>query len=204
MQTITEGRLAARQNARRQFRDDGIRTDGRQPSHRPSTRPADRSEPVPHRSALAGHAPFTSGEFLAFHLGNEEYCVEILKVLEIRSHQAATRIANAPAHVTGMIDLRGLIVPVIDLRMLFGMKAAAISSTTVTVVLNILGRTVGMVVDSVSSVVRLAPGSITHPPLASALIAACGIAGIATLDERTLVVMDIEALFRDPRVGLLS
>jgi purine-binding chemotaxis protein CheW len=155
-------------------------------------------------SALAGYAPFTSGEFLAFHLGNEEYCIEILKVLEIRSHQAVTRIANAPAHLTGMIDLRGAIVPVVDLRLLFGMKAAVVSSSTVTIVLNILGRTVGMVVDSVSDVVELSSGSIKQARLPAAVIAASGIAGIATAYDRVLVVLDIEALFRNPKVGLMN
>jgi purine-binding chemotaxis protein CheW len=92
-----------------------------------------------------------SGEFLTFRLGAEEYGIDILKVQEIRSYEQPTRIANAPAFIKGVVNLRGVIVPIVDLRLKLGCDTAEYNSFTVVIVLNVKGRVVGAVVDSVST-----------------------------------------------------
>src|ERR1700739_942015 len=100
---------------------------------------------------IAGH------EFLAFTLGSEEYGIDILKVQEIRGYEAVTRIANAPEFIKGVINLRGIIIPVVDMRIKFNLGSATYDQFTVVIILNIGGRVVGMVVDSVSEVNTLPP-----------------------------------------------
>src|SRR3982750_247340 len=95
----------------------------------------------------------SGGEFLTFRLGAEEYGIDILRVQEIRSYEAPTRIANAPAFVKGVVNLRGVIVPIVDMRIKFNLTPVNYDSFTVVIVLNIAGRVVGMVVDAVSDVI---------------------------------------------------
>ena len=95
------------------------------------------------------------GEFLTFRLGEEEYGIDILKVQEIRSYEQPTRIANAPQFVKGVVNLRGVIVPIVDLRLKLGCKEADFNAFTVVIVLNVKGRVIGAVVDSVSDVCEL-------------------------------------------------
>ena len=94
-------------------------------------------------------------EFLAFKLGAEEYGIDILKVQEIRGYEAVTRIANAPEFIKGVINLRGIIIPVVDMRIKFKLGEPVYDQFTVVIILNINGRVVGMVVDSVSDVTSL-------------------------------------------------
>src|SRR5438132_14260722 len=94
-------------------------------------------------------------EFLTFTLGREEYCIDILKVQEIRGYDAVTRIANAPDFIKGVINLRGNIVPIVDLRIKFRLGEVEYGGQTAVIVLNVLGRTIGMVVDRVSDVMSL-------------------------------------------------
>jgi purine-binding chemotaxis protein CheW len=107
----------------------------------------------------AGKAPGTTaegGEFLTFRLGGEEYGIDILRVQEIRSYEQPTRIANAPHFIKGVVNLRGVIVPIIDLRLKLGCDTAEYNAFTVVIVLNVKGRVVGAVVDSVSDVLHQA------------------------------------------------
>ncbi|MHB8912822.1 MAG: chemotaxis protein CheW, partial [Lysobacter sp.] len=106
-------------------------------------------------SAAALHADDASDEYLTFALGEEEYGVDILKVQEIRSYDAVTRLPDAPDYIKGVINLRGTIVPVIDMRLKFRLARADYNDLTVMIVLSVADRVVGMVVDSVSDVVRL-------------------------------------------------
>ena len=110
------------------------------------------------RKEVAGH------EFLAFTLGSEEYGIDILKVQEIRGYEAVTRIANAPEFIKGVINLRGIIIPVVDMRIKFNLGTPVYDQFTVVIILNIGGRIMGMVVDSVSDVTTLTPDQIKPAP----------------------------------------
>jgi purine-binding chemotaxis protein CheW len=148
--------------------------------------------------------PVAGGEYLTFRLGAEEYGIDILKVQEIRSYEAPTRIANAPAFLKGVVNLRGVIVPIIDLRLKLGCAAAEINALTVVIVLSILGRVVGAVVDSVSDVTQLATSSIQPAPDMSAVVDIRFIQGIASVGERMLILMDIERLLSSNELSVLD
>ncbi|TWG87506.1 purine-binding chemotaxis protein CheW [Luteimonas sp. J16] len=145
-----------------------------------------------------------SGEFLTFVLGEEEYGVDILQVQEIRSYDAVTRLPDAPDYIKGVINLRGVIVPVVDMRLKFRLARADYNALTVMIVLNVGGRVVGMVVDSVSDVVRLAPEQVRAVPEIGSTIDRQFLTGIGTLDERMLILLDIERLMGHEIMGLVS
>jgi purine-binding chemotaxis protein CheW len=147
-------------------------------------------------------------EFLSFKLGDEEYGIDILRVQEIRGYEQPTRIANAPGFVKGVVNLRGVIVPIVDMRIRFGMNNVQYNGTTVTIVLNIAGRTVGMVVDSVSDVLELDAEQIKPAPELNCAIDAQFITGLGTAksgdDERMLILMDIQGLMQSAEMGLMD
>ena len=103
-------------------------------------------------------------EFLAFTLGKEEYGIHILKVQELRGYETPTRIANAPEFIKGVVNLRGIIVPIVDMRIKFNLGEPHYDVFTVVIILNIMNRTIGMVIDSVSDVITLTPGQIKPAP----------------------------------------
>ena len=141
-----------------------------------------------------------AGEYLTFRLGDEEYGVDIQKVQEIRSYEAPTRIPHAPAHIKGVVNLRGVIVPIVDLRTKLGCASAEYTGFTVVIVLAVVGRVVGAVVDSVSDVLDLAQDAIKPPPGLPGLPDEEGrdfITGIATTGERMLMLVEIETLLAD-------
>jgi purine-binding chemotaxis protein CheW len=148
----------------------------------------------------------TTVEVLAFRLGQEEYGVDILKVQEIREHDAVTRIANAPAYIQGVVNLRGTIVPIIDLRLRFQRDARehAGVSTGVVIVLTIATRVIGMVVDSVSDVVSLDGGDILPAPRMGTALDTEFLLGIGAIDERMLILLDIERLLSSEELGLVE
>lgn len=133
-------------------------------------------------------------EFLTFKLGDVEYGVDIRLVQELRGYDAVTRIANAPEHIKGVINLRGLIVPIVDMRIRFNAGPVDYDQFTVVIVLNVGGRVVGMVVDSVTDVTSLPPDSIKPPPEFGAAIDTRYVTGLGTLDERMIILVDIERL----------
>ena len=147
-------------------------------------------------------------EVLSFKLGNEEYGIDILKVQEIRGYEQPTRIANSPAFVKGVVNLRGVIVPIVDMRVRFGLDDVQYNSFTVVIILNVASRTVGMVVDSVSDVLELEAGQIKAAPEFNGAIDASFITGLGTVKsgdaERMLILMDIEALMKSPEMGLMD
>ncbi|MFM0380175.1 chemotaxis protein CheW [Paraburkholderia strydomiana] len=134
----------------------------------------------------------TSGtpQFLAFALGAEQYAVAILSVQEIRGYDAVTRIADAPEHIKGVINLRGQIIPIIDLRVRFGLENVTFTEQTVVVVLNVDRTIVGAVVDSVSDVVEICADDIKETPTLSTNLNSDHITGIATLEDRMLIMLD--------------
>ncbi len=156
------------------------------------------------RAADTAGASKGSAEFLTFRLGAEEYGIDILRVQEIRSYEQPTRIANAPAFLKGVVNLRGVIVPIIDLRLKLGCDSAEYNHFTVVIVLNVRGRVVGAVVDSVSDVLELAGEAIRPAPAMNATIDTSFITGIGSVGERMLILMDIEALMSSADMGLMD
>ena len=143
-------------------------------------------------------------EFLAFKLGAEEYGIDILKVQEIRGYEAVTRIANAPEFIKGVINLRGIIIPVVDMRIKFRLGSAEYGPFTVVIILNIGNRVVGMVVDAVSDVTTLAPEQIKAAPDMGSSIDTDHITGLGTIDDRMLILVDIDKLMSSADMGLLE
>ena len=155
-------------------------------------------------SQTASTAPKPAEEFLTFALGSEEYGVDILKVQEIRGYDSPTRLPDAPDYIKGVVNLRGVIVPVIDMRVKFRLAEAAYTAETVMIVLNIADRVVGMVVDRVSDVVRIAAEQMRAVPELGSGIDRQFITGIGTLDERMLILLDIERLMTSTEMGLVA
>ncbi|WP_395400008.1 chemotaxis protein CheW [Pseudoduganella sp. UC29_106] len=143
-------------------------------------------------------------EFLAFKLGSEEYGIDILKVQEIRGYEAVTRIANAPEFIKGVINLRGIIIPVVDMRIKFKLGEPVYDQFTVVIILNINGRVVGMVVDSVSDVTTLTPDQIKQAPDMGTVFSTEYMIGLGTVDERMLILVDIDRLMSSPEMGLID
>jgi len=155
-----------------------------------------------HHSARA--AAVKKAEFLTFRLGGEEYGIDILRVQEIRSFEEPTRIANAPSFIKGVVNLRGVIVPVVDLRIKLGCDTVEYNGFTVVIVLNVRGRVVGAVVDSVSDVLELSSDLIKPAPEMNTTVDTSFITGIASVGERMLILMDIDALMSSADMGLMD
>ena len=146
-----------------------------------------------------------ASEFLTFRLGAESYGIEILKVQEIRGYETPTSIANAPAFIKGVINLRGVIVPILDLRIKFQLSEARYDEFTVVIILNIAGRVVGVVVDSVSDVLTLAGDAIQPTPeFASATFDTKYITGLGTVDQQMIILLDIEKLLTGADMALVD
>jgi len=143
-------------------------------------------------------------EFLAFTLGREEYGIDILKVQEIRGYEAVTRIANAPEFVKGVVNLRGIIVPIVDMRIKFQLGEPTYDQFTVVIILNIAGRVMGMVVDSVSDVITLSPDQVKPAPEIGTALNTDYLIGLGTLDERMLILVDIDKLMSSAEMGLME
>jgi purine-binding chemotaxis protein CheW len=143
-------------------------------------------------------------EFLAFTLGQEEYGIDILKVQEIRGYEAVTRIANAPEFLKGVINLRGIIVPIVDMRIKFNLGTPTYDQFTVVIILNIEGRIVGMVVDSVSDVMTLLPEQVRPAPEMGTTFSGDFLIGLGTLEERMLILVDIVKLMSSSEMGLVD
>ena len=143
-------------------------------------------------------------EFLAFTLGAEEYGIDILKVQEIRGYETVTRIANAPEFIKGVINLRGIIIPVVDMRIKFKLGEPVYDQFTVVIILNIGGRVVGMVVDSVSDVTTLMPDQVKPAPEMGTAFSSDYMIGLGTIDERMLILVNIDKLMSSADMGLMD
>ena len=143
-------------------------------------------------------------EFLAFTLGQEEYGVDIQKVQELRGYDAVTRIANAPEHIKGVINLRGIIVPIVDMRIKFRLEAPSYDQFTVVIILNIANRVMGMVVDSVSDVITLDAEQVRPAPEMGSLLDTEYLIGLGTLEERMLILVDIDKLMSSSDMALIE
>ena len=143
-------------------------------------------------------------EFLTFTLGAEEYAIDILRVQEIRGYDQVTAIANSPAFIKGVINLRGAIVPIVDLRIKFNLPSVTYDPFTVVIILNVLDRIVGAVVDSVSDVIALTGQEIKPPPEFGGSFDTEYLLGLATVSERMLILVDIEKLMSSRELALLN
>lgn len=145
-----------------------------------------------------------SGEFLTFTLGGEEYGVDILKVQEIRGFDNVTKIANTPEHIKGVINLRGVIVPIFDLRVKFRLSKIEYDQFTVVIILSIGSRVVGIVVDGVSDVIQLSPEQVKPAPELGEVRDTNYILGLGSTEGRMIILVDIEQLMSSSDVALLD
>jgi len=162
-----------------------------------------------HTMADSARTGATSGadnihEFLVFRLSEEEYGIDILKVQEIRGYDAdtVTRIANAPAFIKGVTNLRGVIVPIVDLRIRFQPGSEQYTEQTVVIILNLAERVVGIVVDGVSDVLMLSAEQISPVPELTTALSTDYLTGLGTVDARMLILLDIEKLMMSADMGL--
>ncbi len=151
-----------------------------------------------------GPTPVAAREFLTFKLGAEEYGIEILKVQEIRGYDAITRIANSPEFLKGVVNLRGIIVPIVDMRLKFNLGRADYNAFTVVIILNVGRRVIGIVVDGVSDVVALNDDQVKPTPAFPDHLDTSYIIGLGTVDERMLILIDIEKLMLAKDMGLID
>jgi purine-binding chemotaxis protein CheW len=145
-----------------------------------------------------------SCELLTFTLGNEEYGIDILKVQEIRGYDAVTTIANTPEFIKGVINVRGIIVPIVDMRIKFKLGSVTYDQLTVVIILNMANRVVGMVVDGVSDVITLKLEQIKPPPEFGASLDTQYLLGLGTVDERMIILVDIERLMTSRDMELIE
>ena len=143
-------------------------------------------------------------EVVTFTLGEEEYGIDIQKVQELRGYDAVTCIANAPAHIKGIVNLRGILVPIIDMRIKFNLGEPRYDEFTVVIVLNVGGRVVGMVVDSVSDVITLTAEQIKPAPEMGSALDTDYLIGLGALDTRMLILVDVDRLMSSEELGLIE
>ncbi|OYT93011.1 MAG: chemotaxis protein CheW [Burkholderiales bacterium PBB3] len=142
------------------------------------------------------------GQYLTLRLGQEDYAIDIMRVQEIRSYEQPTKMVNSPSFIKGVINLRGVIVPIVDLRLKLHIGSADYTEFTVVIVLNIFGSIVGAVVDAVSDVVTLGAEAIKPAPQFDSGIEARFVLGLAHVGERTLIVMDMQTLLSHAELGI--
>lgn len=170
------------------------------------TAPAATEAPEKPVNGIAGSGKDANAdgrEFLTFKLGDEEYGVDILKVQEIRSYDTVTRLPAAPDYIKGVINLRGTIVPIVDMRLRFKMEQAAYNEFTVMIMLSVGERIIGLIVDGVSDVISLADDQIRPPPdMSAGALDTRFVTGLGSVDERLLILVDIEALMGSEGLAL--
>nr|WP_314899613.1 chemotaxis protein CheW [uncultured Deefgea sp.] len=141
---------------------------------------------------------------LTFSLGEQNYALDIIKVQEIRGFEPVTQLANLPDHIKGVINLRGSIVPIVDLRIKLGLTTVNYLATTVVVILSLVDRLIGIVVDAVSDAMEITPEQIKPPPEFGARIDIRYLLGMVTLDERMVALVDIETLLVSNETQILE
>lgn len=151
-----------------------------------------------------------TSKYLTFVLATEEYAVDILRVQEIKGWNKVTPIPNTPDYICGVINLRGTIVPIIDLRLRFGLERQAYGPMTVVVVLKVISannnkeRTMGIVVDAVSDVYDVTEADIKPPPDFGSVISTEFVKGLATVGEKMVIVLDIDRLLNSNELAIIE
>ena len=158
------------------------------------------SEAAVQQSVMAGD----DREFLSFVLGEEHYALDITTVKEIRGYEQVTKIANAPDFIKGVMNLRGDIVPVVDLRIKFNVGEATYNEFTIVIMLNVDERIVGIVVDGVSDVIRLSEEEMLPPPEFGVAFDSRYLHGLADVDETVVILVNIESLINSNELGLVE
>lgn len=156
------------------------------------------------RSKAGGASVSSANEFLTFTLGAEEYGIEILKVQEIRGYDAVTHIANSPEFIKGVVNLRGIIVPIVDLRIKFKLGNIEYNEFTVVIILNLGSRVMGIVVDGVSDVIALNASQIRPVPDLVSSIDTRFLIGLGAVENRMLILVDIERLMTSQEMALMD
>jgi len=157
------------------------------------------------QAAQLASRPAISGlEFLAFRLGQEEYGIDIQKVQELRGYDAVTRIANSPEFIKGVVNLRGIILPIIDMRIKFNLGTPVYDQFTVVIIVNVAGCVIGMVVDSVSDVITLTAEQVKPAPQIGSALDTNYVIGMGTLDERMLILIEVDKLMSCAGIGMLE
>lgn len=136
----------------------------------------------------------TGGQFLTFNLGEETFGLEILRVQELKAYSTITPIPNAPPHVIGLMNLRGAVIPIIDLRRKFGMPAVAYTKFTVIIVVTVGPKVIGLMVDAVSDVLDLQASQIAPPPEFDASVDVSYLTGLGTAGEQLVTLLDVDKL----------
>jgi purine-binding chemotaxis protein CheW len=149
-------------------------------------------------------SPSSANEYLTFTLGREEYGMPILNVQEIRGYDAVTRLANTPDFIKGVVNLRGIIVPIIDMRIKFNLGQVEYNELTVVIIINVANRVIGMVVDGVSDVITLNGDQIKPAPEFGSAIDTNYVVGIGTIDDRMLILVGIEQLMTSRDMELVD
>ena len=144
-----------------------------------------------------------SGQYLTLRLGAEEYAIDIQRVQELRFYEEPTRMVNSPAFIKGVVNLRGVIVPIADLRIKLQIEKVEYTDFTVVIILNIQGTVVGAVVDSVADVLTIEADAIKAAPQFDSVMDARFIVGLVKEGERTLIVMDVDALMSNAELGMV-
>lgn len=160
-----------------------------------------------HTTMERGHSTTTDAtgvEYLAFTLGAEEYAVNIQQVQEIRGYEKATHMANAPEYIKGLINLRGVIVPIVDLRIKLNIGTPSYNDTTVVIIANSNSRTIGFVVDSVTDVTLLAASDIKPVPDMGVSQVTEYVTGLGVVGERTLILADVDKLVQVDQVETIA
>ena len=156
------------------------------------------------QQTIEGSAGTVPSEYLTFTLASETYGIDILKVQEIRGYDAVTRIANTPEFIKGVINLRGVIVPIVDLRIKFRVGEVTYHEFTVVIIINVLGKVVGIVVDGVSDVVALTCEQIKPAPEFGGALDTRYLTGLGTLNDEMLILVDIEKLISSDELQIME
>ena len=143
-------------------------------------------------------------EFLTFTLGEEHYGLDIMKVKEIRGYEAVTKIANAPPFIKGVLNLRGDIVPIVDLRLKFSVGKAIYNEFTIVIMLHIDDRIVGIVVDTVSDVINIDVEEVKPPPEFGVAFDSLYLHGLAPVNDLMIILLNIEALISSKELCLFD
>jgi len=143
-------------------------------------------------------------QYLTVNLADEEYAIDILAVREIRGWTPVTRIPQAPHYVLGVLNLRGAIVPVLDLRLRFGLAREEYTATTVTVIVTVAGRLFGVIVDAVSDVLDVLPGQVRPVPDMGTAVDTEYLKGLTSVEERMVLLLDVDKLLQPQDAQLLE
>ncbi|HEB91931.1 MAG TPA: chemotaxis protein CheW [Gammaproteobacteria bacterium] len=159
-------------------------------------------------SGLASTGEVDGSQFLTFLLAGEEYGVDILRVQEIKGWNAVTPIPNTPEYIRGVINLRGTIVPIVDLRRRFGLEPMEYGPMTVVIVLKVMredkSRVMGIVVDAVSDVYNVQDESLKPAPDFGSVVNVDFVQGLATVDETMVIILDIDHLLNSGELAVMD